>query len=411
VPFLYPDPVLRRGFACTHGPLGGPGKDQAFELFKRPGQLVFAAIDGLLAGRPFPQVAAAAGPRATTHADAAAELRVHCISKSFDAVPVLRDISMTVAAGEFVTILGPSGCGKTTLLRIIAGLEMADRGRVELCGRPITDLAANRRPVNTVFQNYALFPHLSVRENVAFGLRARRFPTPEIDQRVGDALQMVQMEALGERYPGQLSGGQKQRVALARALVNEPEVLLLDEPMSALDAKLRAEVQLELRRLQRRLGKTFILVTHDQDEAMTVSDRVLVMRDGQIEQSGTPADVYERPVSRFVAEFLGSANLIPATREGEAARTGLGLLQVDRPPTWEEGTLAIRPERVGVCRQRPERNAVCGRVRELVYRGDHMDLFVDPGPLRVRTTARGDLHVGDAVWLELRPEYLVPLRD
>jgi spermidine/putrescine transport system ATP-binding protein len=320
-------------------------------------------------------------------------------------------VSFTVRSGEFVTLLGPSGCGKTTLLRIIAGLERADRGEVTLGGYRLTDLPANLRPVNTVFQSYALFPHLCVRENVAFGLKARRFPRPEVDDRVAAALQMLQMDPLARRHPHQLSGGQKQRVALARALVNEPELLLLDEPMSALDAKLRAEVQLELRRLQRRLGKTFILVTHDQDEAMTVSDRILVMRDGRIEQSGSPAEVYERPVNRFVAEFLGSANLIPASRSNDSLETVHGPLRAADHPGWSQGTLAIRPERITICRQRPAANAVRARVREVVYRGDHVDLFVEPGALRIRTGARPDLHVGQDIWLELKPEHLVPLED
>ncbi len=363
-----------------------------------------------MSGRP--AETACRGPSSLVRlAPDAPDLAVAGVSKSFGTVQVLHDITFTAASGEFVTLLGPSGCGKTTLLRIIADLERAGEGEVTLCGRVITALPANQRPINTVFQNYALFPHLNVHENVAFGLRSRRFPCDQVERRVGQALAMLQMEPLARRYPHQLSGGQKQRVALARALVNEPELLLLDEPMSALDAKLRAEVQLELRRLQRRLGKTFILVTHDQDEAMTVSDRVIVMRDGAIEQVGTPAEVYERPVSRFVAEFLGSANLIAAVRQNGCMQTALGRLVPGQMPDWTEGTLAIRPERIVVRRQRPAANAVAGQVRELVYRGDHVDLFVEPGPLRVRAAPTADLHVGRHVWLELRPEHLVALRD
>ena len=337
------------------------------------------------------------------------DLSVRGICKSFGNVEVLKDISFEVSSGEFVTLLGPSGCGKTTLLRILAGLEIADCGEVILGGRSISGLPASRRPVNTVFQNYALFPHLSVRENVAFGLRSRRFADPEVSERVGLALGMLQMEPLAGRYPHQLSGGQKQRVAMARALVNEPELLLLDEPMSALDAKLRAEVQIELRQLQRRLNKTFILVTHDQDEAMTVSDRILVMEEGRIIQSGTPSEVYERPVNRFVAEFLGSANLIDAVRNGEGVKTRFGVLKLAARPSWQQGTLAIRPERVSLSVRRPAYNAVCGRIRELIYRGDHVDLFVEPGPLRVRTAPRPELARGATVWLELVPDFLVPL--
>ncbi len=340
-----------------------------------------------------------------------ADLEINGICKSFDSVKVLTDVHFTVRGGEFVTLLGPSGCGKTTLLRIVAGLESADAGEVVLGGRSLIQMPANQRPVNTVFQSYALFPHLTVFENVAFGLRSRKVPAAQIAERVDRALRMLQMETMAGRYPHQLSGGQKQRVALARALVNEPEVLLLDEPMSALDAKLRAEVQLELRQLQRRLQKTFVLVTHDQDEAMTVSDRVMVMRDGRIEQIGTPAEVYERPVNRFVAEFLGSANLIRATRHNGSVQTEHGPMTLLAAPPWNEGTLAIRPERVKVCRQRPISNGVRGRIRESVYRGDHMDLFIEPGPFRVRSAPIGSFRAGDKIWLELKPDYLVALSD
>ncbi len=340
-----------------------------------------------------------------------AELEVDKIDKSFGDVQVLRDVSFTVRHGEFVTLLGPSGCGKTTLLRILAGLELADAGDVLLMGKSILPLPANQRPVNTVFQNYALFPHLSVFENIAFGLRSRRFAHSEVNRRVANALDMLQLEEFTKRYPHQLSGGQKQRVALARALVNEPELLLLDEPMSALDAKLRAEVQIEIRRLQRRLGKTFILVTHDQDEAMTVSDRIMVMNNGGIEQSGTPTDVYEHPISRFVAQFLGSANLIAGERTGEGVMTEFGLMQVDRQPAWEKGTLAIRPERIRVFRGQPKRNVIKAEVREMIYRGDHYEVFVNPGPLRVKVSPAEQLKVGQRVWLELPTEHLEVLCD
>jgi spermidine/putrescine transport system ATP-binding protein len=369
---------------------------------------------------------------ATQTGDGAIELQVRGICKCFGSAEVLCDVGFEAGRGEFLTLLGPSGCGKTTLLRIIAGLELADRGAVLLAGRDLTGVPANRRPVNTVFQNYALFPHLNVLENVAFGLRARKRPHVEVVGRVGDALGMLQMEPFVDRYPHQLSGGQKQRVALARALVNEPRLLLLDEPMSALDAKLRAEVQIELRRLQRRLGTTFILVTHDQDEAMTVSDRVLVMREGRIEQSGTPREVYERPVNRFVAEFLGSANLIEGRRQGDRVETRFGRLWVASPPNWERGLLAIRPERIGIqavvppavegergssmpalARSRSAQtdgaNCLSARVREVIYRGDHTDLFVEPGSLRVRTAATAHFAPGDEVLVELPAAHLVAL--
>ncbi len=356
---------------------------------------------------------APASPGAAVADQAAGELTVGGICKKFDDNPVLRDVSFAVNQGEFVTLLGPSGCGKTTLLRIIAGLEKADAGSVTLAGHPLDGLPAHRRPVNTVFQNYALFPHLTVFENVAFGLRSRKVAPPEINDRVNRVQRMLQIEEFAKRHPHQLSGGQKQRVALARALVNEPELLLLDEPMSALDAKLRAEVQIELRRLQRRLGTTFILVTHDQDEAMTVSDRILLMRDGQIVQSGPPQEIYERPVSRFVAEFLGSANLIPANSLNGVIHTELGLLTSRTAPRWNGngGTLAIRPEHIVIHAERPTHNAVRGRVREMIYRGDHIDLFMEPGSLRVRTKPTLPVQVGDEIWLELTPQYLEALED
>ena len=353
------------------------------------------------------------GIQASAEADGGepAGLRVEGVRKSFGPVEVLGGVSIAVRQGEFTALVGPSGCGKTTLLRIIAGLELADAGRVVLSGRDITTLPANRRPVNIVFQSYALFPHLDVYENVAFGLRSRKFPRAEIERRLDAALQMLRLGELSARRPHQLSGGEKQRVALARALVNEPDLLLLDEPMSALDAKLRAEVQLELRSLQRRLGKTFLLVTHDQDEAMTVSDRLFVMRQGRIEQAGPPAEVYDHPVNRFVAEFLGAANLISARRVDGGVETPFGRMSVSAPPPWESGTLAIRPEWVQLCAQAPEVNGVRGRVTETVYRGDHVDLFLEPGGLRVRTSNAGGVRPGSEVWVQLPPERLEVLVD
>jgi spermidine/putrescine transport system ATP-binding protein len=318
---------------------------------------------------------------------------------------------MDVPQGEFTALVGPSGCGKTTLLRIIAGLELADAGRVCLRGKDITGLPANERLVNIVFQSYALFPHLSVYENVAFGLRSRKVPPAEITCRVATVLDMLQLEELHARHPQQLSGGQKQRVALARALVNEPDLLLLDEPMSALDAKLRAEVQIELRSLQRKLGKTFLLVTHDQDEAMTVSDRLFVMREGRIEQFGSPSEVYDDPANRFVAEFLGAANVIPARRVNGHVETAFGCMVTQTLPPWEQGTLAIRPERVRLCAQAPRANGVRVRVRESIYRGDHVDLFVEPGNLRIRTADVRSVALGSEVWVELPPSHLKVLVD
>jgi spermidine/putrescine transport system ATP-binding protein len=333
-------------------------------------------------------------------------LSVENLHKSFDDERVLNDISLEVAPGEFFTLLGPSGCGKTTLLRTIAGLELPDAGRIFLGGEEITRLPASQRQVNTVFQSYALFPHLSVYENIAFGLRSRKFPQTEIQRRVDERLEMLDLGQLARRRPHQLSGGQKQRVALARALVNEPAVLLLDEPMSALDANLRAQVQQDLRRLQRELGQTFILVTHDQDEALVCSDRLAVMRDGRIVQCGDPEYVYDYPRDRFVAEFLGAANLIPCTRVTGGVRTAFGFLALNSQPPWDEGSVAIRPEWIRIVDREPACNGVRARVTETVYRGTRFDLWMEPGPLLVRTSSYNRIDPGQEVWLELAPEEL-----
>ena len=338
-------------------------------------------------------------------------LIVHGIDKRFGDVHALEEVSIEVHEGEFFTLLGPSGCGKTTLLRIVAGLELPDRGQVILGGRDITALPANKRHVNTVFQSYALFPHLTIFENVAFGLRARKFSRQDVDNRVNRRLEMLGLEAMAGRYPHQLSGGQQQRVALARALVNEPDVLLLDEPMSALDAKLRAQVQVELRRLQRKLGQTFILVTHDQSEALVVSDRIAVMNHGRIMQYGTPEEVYDRPRTRFVAEFLGAANLIEITRGSDGFETQFGPLHLTQTPAWTNGMVAIRPERIRIKDSEPTRNGIKARVREAIYRGSNIDLWLEPGPLRVRTASGPNFDIGSSLWLELPAEGLVILDE
>ncbi|RYC48366.1 spermidine/putrescine ABC transporter ATP-binding protein PotA [Pectobacterium zantedeschiae] len=236
-------------------------------------------------------------------------LNVH---KGFDGKDIISHFNLTINNGEFLTILGPSGCGKTTVLRLIAGLETVDSGNIMLQKQDITHQPAEQRHVNTVFQSYALFPHLSVFENVAFGLRMQKTPAVEITPRVIEALKMVQLDELAQRRPHQLSGGQQQRVAIARAVVNQPKVLLLDESLSALDYKLRKQMQNELKALQRKLGITFIFVTHDQEEALTMSDRIVVMRDGRIEQDGTPREIYEEPKNLFVASFIGEINIFDA---------------------------------------------------------------------------------------------------
>jgi len=338
-------------------------------------------------------------------------LAVKNIDKRYGNVHAVKEVSLDVHAGEFFTLLGPSGCGKTTLLRMVAGLELPDNGQVLLGDEDITALPASKRLVNTVFQSYALFPHLNIFENVAFGLRSRKFEQSDVESRVNRRLEMLGLEQMAGRFPHQLSGGQQQRVALARALVNEPKVLLLDEPMSALDARLRSQVQVELRRLQRKLGQTFILVTHDQAEALVVSDRIAVMNEGEIVQHGSPKEVYEQPRTRFVAEFLGAANLIEGRHAGGRFETDFGTLQLPQPAPWDSGTVAIRPERILVADQQPPQNGIRATLREAIYRGTNVDLWLEPGPLRVRTAAYHNFEPGEEVWLELPQEGLVMLDE
>jgi ABC-type Fe3+/spermidine/putrescine transport system ATPase subunit len=250
-----------------------------------------------------------------------ADIKLERVTKSFDGrVVAVDDVTLDIAAGEFFALLGPSGCGKTTSLRMIAGFELPDSGRVHVAGRDITDLPVHRREMGMVFQSYALFPHRTVAENVAFGLRMRGVSKADISRRVAAALALVALTGLEERKPGQLSGGQQQRVALARALVVEPPVLLCDEPLGALDRKLRQQMQFELKELQQRLGVTLVFVTHDQEEALAMSDRIAVMNKGKVEQVGSPTEIYERPRTRFVADFIGEINLLDDTDRARALR-------------------------------------------------------------------------------------------
>src|SRR5437016_7550760 len=235
------------------------------------------------------------------------------VSKGFGTVAAVNDVTLSIGEGELFSLLGPSGCGKTTTLRMIAGFEVPDEGRIVLQGRDVTTVPANRRPVNMVFQQYALFPHMSIYDNVAFGLKLKRVPGAELRTRVLEMLRVVALEGLEQRRPRQLSGGQQQRVALARALVNRPAALLLDEPLGALDVKLRKHMQLELKRIQHELGTTFVYVTHDQEEALAMSDRIAVMNAGRVEQVGGPREIYERPATAFVADFIGSLNALDVT--------------------------------------------------------------------------------------------------
>ncbi len=282
-------------------------------------------------------------------------LELRNIEKRFGDTGVLNGVSVSIRRGEFLTLLGPSGCGKTTMLRIIAGLERPDRGEVILNGKDVTGLAPNKRDVNTVFQNYALFPHMTVAANIGYSLRLKRCPKEEIDRAVKETLALVQLSGYGKRMPSELSGGQRQRVAIARALVNRPSVLLLDEPLGALDLQLRRQMQLELKELQQKLGLTFIYITHDQEEALNMSDRIAVMREGRFEQLGTPTQVYGTPRTSYVARFVGEANILTGSvRQVEGERLildcGGGCAQVsDREKRFHPGdpiTLAVRSEAV-----------------------------------------------------------------
>jgi putrescine transport system ATP-binding protein len=294
-------------------------------------------------------------------------LRFDAVVKKFGVVRAVDGVSLDIWAGEFFALLGPSGCGKTTLLRMLAGFETPDEGRILLEGNDIARVLPHQRPVNMMFQNYALFPHLSVRDNIAFGLKRAGMPRPEIDARVAEMVALVKLEGLEERRPDQLSGGQKQRVALARSLARRPRVLLLDEPLAALDKKLRESTQAELLALQRRLGMTFIIVTHDQEEAMTVADRIGVMDQGRLEQVARPRELYEAPNSRWIAEFVGDVNMFEGQLvPGEAGRLAVatrdaGTIMVAeprQPVTKAIVSVAIRPEKVKLSRRGPASDAI-----------------------------------------------------
>ncbi len=366
-------------------------------------------------------------------ADDQPSVALHGVTKVFggtrhsDAVVAVDDLDLDIVDGEFFSLLGPSGCGKTTTLRMIAGFEYPTRGSVRIFGHEMGLEPPNKRPVNTVFQSYALFPHMTVERNIAFGLEMQDIAPDEVRRRVAEVIELVQLEGREQRRPKQLSGGQQQRVALARALVNHPKVLLLDEPLGALDLKLRQAMQLELKQLQERVGITFVYVTHDQEEALTMSDRIGVMDQGQLLQVGSPEAIYDRPRTRFVADFIGDTNLLTATVTDPATATlsdGTTVRVAADEPRGARVTVAIRPERVGL--RRPDvvpddsLDSFVGRVERVTFLGNAIQYEVTalagdpPSHVRVRQgNAPGIEHfsMGDEVRVRWTPDSAVALED
>jgi spermidine/putrescine ABC transporter ATP-binding subunit len=351
-------------------------------------------------------------PAATTAARTAGEggiaVELGGVTKRFGKITALDDVSLLIRRGELMTLLGPSGCGKTTLLNLVGGFLTPDSGEIAIDGQRITQVPAYRRQIGIMFQSYALFPHMSVAANVGYGLKMRRIAKPEIARRVAEALALIKLEGLDDRKPRQLSGGQQQRVALARALVIRPKVLLLDEPFSALDRNLRASMQVELKEIQRKLGVTTIFVTHDQSEALSLSDRIAVIADGRIRQLGTPDEVYRRPVDRFVASFVGDVNVLRARLEridGAIATVVLGQTRVSVPARTLSGAatgaivdLFLRPEDLRVAEQGAA-IAAHGIVAAQIYQGGHIDLYVDmPEAASGRVLLRVPRHEGMSLW-------------
>jgi spermidine/putrescine transport system ATP-binding protein len=340
-------------------------------------------------------------------------LSIRNVAKTFGKTQVLRDVSLEVAEGEFLTILGESGSGKTTLLRVVAGFEQATSGELWMDGARLDALPSYKRPVNTVFQHYALFPHLTIGDNVGYGLRIAGVSKEETAARVNEALAMVKMTAHAEKKPSKISGGQQQRVALARALVNRPKLLLLDEPLSALDANLRRQMQIELKALQREVGIAFVFITHDQEEAMVMSDRIALLKGGRLEQIATPREIYSRPATSYVAQFIGHTNLLRGTVERGVAQCG----SLSWPVQIADGPAAfsVRPENVRVASDLASGSAQCeGRVQHQAFHGATEMVRVECADglvFLVRLADAGDMKVGDLLRLEFSPQDAIVVRD
>ena len=343
------------------------------------------------------------------------------VEKRFGSNLVVRKMNMEIYEGEFLTLLGPSGCGKTTTLRMIAGFEDATSGIIKVQGERVENKEPYQRDVNTVFQNYALFPHMTVFDNVAYGLTIKKVPKDEIRQRVAEMLELVQLTDYERRKPDELSGGQKQRVAIARALINRPKVLLLDERLGALDLKLRKQMQIELKRLQKKLGITFVYVTHDQEEALTMSDRIAVMNAGVIEQLGTPMEIYDHPLTRFVAGFIGESNIF----DGTVTAVEGDLLRVDTPAgklltrgsgfaVGEEMHVSIRPEYLEAGERSADGFDLPARIKDFTYMGTVVKTALDMADGTELKLSRfeqdANAHEGDKVYLSWRPEKSVPIK-
>ena len=333
-------------------------------------------------------------------------IRLENVSMEFGSTEVLKNLTLDIEARQFVTLLGPSGCGKTTTLRIIGGFEKPTCGKVFYEGKDITNLPPYKRKLNTVFQKYALFPHMDVYENAAFGLRLKKLPNPQIKEKVMSMLKLVGLEGYENRDIDALSGGQQQRVAIARALVNEPEVLLLDEPLGALDLKLRKEMQIELKKIQQKLGITFVYVTHDQEEALTMSDTIVVMRGGVVQQMGTPQDIYNEPENAFVADFIGESNIIDGIMKKDELVyfCGFDFVCVDKGFKENERVdVVIRPEDIVVHAENFEECKLCGVVESCIFKGVHYEMVIDANNYKFLVQSTVARQPGQTVGLSVKP--------